>query len=130
MWYVCVMNTNNNRPKMPRIGSVRGSEVLPGLDLDQRIRIIALYDVTHGNTRVVAEMDVFRRCVMFKAQLQSGEWGYSMNNCDGTYDQLEPIDRLERFVMQNFAGTYRPWNSNELEVERVLAAAGLTEERK
>ncbi len=104
------------------------SEVLPGLDLDQRIRIIALYDVTHGNTRVVGELMVHKRFVIFKGQLQSGEWGYNGVNCDGVADGLEPIDRLEHFVMKNFSGTYRPSNANEL--ERVLAAAGLVGERK
>ena len=120
MWYVCVMNNKSQMPRSAR-RPIRNSEVLPGLDLDQRIRIIALYDVTRGNTRIVGDRDVWRRYVLFKAQLQSGEWGYNGHNCDGTIDMLDPIDRLEHFVMANFTGVYRPSNSNELEVERVLA---------
>ena len=122
------MNKNENRPKVPRSFNIPRSEVLPGLDLDQRIRIVALYDVAHGNTRVVGDLMVHKRFVLFKGQLQSGEWGYAGLNCDGTADGLAPIDRLESFVMKNFSGTYRPPNANELELERVLAAVGLVGE--
>jgi len=98
------MKPNINRP-------LRGqspSEV--NLDLDYRIRMLALYAVSKGNTVIAPEMDIWKQFSFFKRQLQSGEWGAGPR----------AFDALEIHVMSLYSALPRSVNHNELELERVL----------